>query len=77
MPTHYQVRIGKRAQRKLEKMDKYQSHFVMSWIKKNLVNTSNPRQFGAGLVGDCSGEWRYRIGDYRLNTTEISFLILD
>ena len=36
MPTNYQVRIGKRAQKKLKKMDKHQSHLIMSWIKKNL-----------------------------------------
>ena len=38
----------------------------MSWIKKNLADTNNPRQFGLGLVGDRSEEWRYRIGAYRL-----------
>ena len=52
--------------KKIEKMDKHQSYLIMSWIKKNLVNTNNPRQFGSGLVGDCSREWRYRIGDYQL-----------
>ncbi len=81
MTTNYQVRIGKRAQKKLKKMDKHQSHLIMSWIKKNLVNTNNPRQFGSGLVGDHSGEWRYRIGDYRLiadiNDETVMILLLE
>ncbi|MGI1807088.1 type II toxin-antitoxin system RelE family toxin [Exiguobacterium sp. TDN 0502] len=37
-----------------------------SWIKKNLVGTDDPRRHGKGLVSNRSGEWRYRIGDYRL-----------
>lgn len=38
----------------------------MSWIKKNLVGTDDPRCHGKGLVSNRSSEWRYRIGDYRL-----------
>lgn len=81
MATQYQVRIGKRAQKKLKEMDKHQSHLIMSWIKKNLVNTNNPRQFGKGLVGNHSGEWRHRIGDYRLiadiNDETVTILLLE
>lgn len=77
MSSNYQVHFGKRAEKKLKKMDKHQSHLIMSWIKKNLVNTSDPRQFGKELVG----EWRYRIGDYRLlaniDDETITILILE
>uniref|UniRef100_UPI0037C13B56 type II toxin-antitoxin system RelE/ParE family toxin n=1 Tax=Exiguobacterium sp. TaxID=44751 RepID=UPI0037C13B56 len=31
-----------------------------------LVGTDDPRRHGKGLVSNRSGEWRYRIGDYRL-----------
>ena len=27
---------------------------------------TNPRQHGKGLTSNRSGQWRYRIGDYRL-----------
>lgn len=53
----------------------------MSWIKKKLVNTNNPRQFGLGLVSDYSVEWRYRIEDYRLiadiNDETVTILLLE
>lgn len=62
----YQVRFGNRAQKTLKKMDKRQASIIMAWLKKNLMETKNPRIRGKGLVGDRSGEWRYRIGDYRL-----------
>lgn len=41
----------------------------------------NPRQHGKSLVGDKSGQWRYRIGDYRLiceiHDEEITILVLE
>lgn len=39
---------------------------IKAWITKNLVNCENPRQHGKGLTSNRSGQWRYRIGDYRL-----------
>ena len=39
---------------------------MKSWIEKNLVGCENPRIHGKGLTANRSGQWRYRIGDYRL-----------
>ena len=39
---------------------------IMGWIRKNLEGCTDPRQHGKGLTANRSGEWRYRIGDYRL-----------
>ena len=39
---------------------------LKSWIEKNLVGCENPRAKGKGLTANRSGQWRYRIGDYRL-----------
>lgn len=64
--TTYQVRFEKRAQKALKKMDKHQAGIIMAWMKKNLIGTSNPRAHGKGLTANRSGEWRYRIGDYRI-----------
>lgn len=64
--TTYQVRFEKRAQKALKKMDKHQAGIIMAWIKKNLIGTSDPRARGKGLTANRSGEWRYRIGDYRI-----------
>lgn len=77
----YEVRFENRAQKVLKKMDKHEALLIMAWIKKNLVNTTNPRQFGKGLTGNKSGEWRYRIGDYRIishiDDKKIVILILE
>ena len=52
--------------KQLKKMDKHISALIIGWIEKNLVDCENPRQYGKGLVANRSGEWRYRIGDYRI-----------
>ena len=76
----FKVAFESNAQKTLKKMDRYQAQIILSWIKKNLVDTENPRQHGKGLVANHSGEWRYRIGDYRLiadiNDDTITILIL-
>lgn len=63
---YYTVRYEKNAQKALKKMDKHQARLLLSWISKNLEGTENPRAHGKGLVGNKSGQWRYRVGDYRL-----------
>jgi len=39
---------------------------IKAWIEKNLVGCADPRQHGKALSASHSGQWRYRIGDYRL-----------
>ena len=62
----YKVEYTPLAVKQLKKMDKHISALIIGWIEKNLVGCENPRQYGKGLVANRSGEWRYRIGDYRI-----------
>ena len=39
---------------------------IVSWLFKNVDGCEDPRAFGKGLVANHSGEWRYRVGDYRV-----------
>ena len=39
---------------------------IKAWIVKNLVGCENPRVHGKALTANRIGQWRYRIGDYRL-----------
>ena len=50
----------------LEKMDKFTKRIIVEWIEKNLVDCENPRQHGKPLAANRTGQWRYRIGDYRI-----------
>ena len=62
----YSVEYTPRAVKDLKKLDKQTRALIFGWIENNLVNCENPRQHGKGLTANRSGQWRYRIGDYRL-----------
>lgn len=62
----YSVETTERFDKEFKKLDKYTQRMIKAWIDKNLNECENPRQHGKGLTANRSGQWRYRIGDYRL-----------
>ena len=62
----YKVILSEKARKALKKLDKQTSSLIIGWIEKNLEGCENPRIHGKGLTSNRSGQWRYRIGDYRL-----------
>ena len=76
----YNVELSERFKKEFRKLDKYTQKMIRAWINKNLVDCTDPRQHGKGLTANRSGQWRYRIGDYRLiceiNDNELVILAL-
>ena len=62
----YQVVFTEKAKKQLKKLDKHISSLILGWLEKNIQNCENPRMHGKGLVENKSGQWRYRVGDYRI-----------
>lgn len=62
----YQVKYTERAVKNLKKLDRYTAKMIKVWIEKNLEGCENPRNHGKSLTANRNGQWRYRIGDYRL-----------
>ena len=62
----YKVEVSERFKREFRKLDRYTQKILRAWIDKNLVDCEDPGAFGKGLTANRSGQWRYRIGDYRL-----------
>lgn len=62
----YKVFTTNRFEKEFKKLDCYTQKIIKGWITKNLQNCENPRIHGKGLTANRSGQWRYRIGDYRL-----------
>ena len=62
----YQLIYSERAKKDVKKLDPYTKQMIKSWIEKRLLHSENPRVHGKALTGNHKGEWRYRIGDYRL-----------
>ena len=77
----YHVEYSKRADKSFAKMDKHIAKSIIDWIENNLEGCENPRLHGKSLVGNYSGKWRYRVGDYRIiadiQDDRILILILD
>jgi mRNA interferase RelE/StbE len=77
----WRIEYSERAVKQLRKLDPSIRTFILAWINKNLVGTSDPRSKGKGLTGNLSGQWRYRIGDYRvlarITESTITILVLD
>lgn len=76
----FHVEWSPRAQKQIRKLDKSVSELILRWVYKNLDGCTNPRQHGKALTANHAGQWRYRVGDYRLiaeiQDEEIFILIL-
>ncbi len=62
----YDLLYSKQAIKDLKKLDPYTKKLIKAWIEKNLLNCTDPRAHGKALTANRTGQWRYRIGDYRL-----------
>ena len=62
----YKVLFTEKAKKQMKKIDRHTNALIIGWIEKNLADCENPRMHGKGLKSNRSGQWRYRIGDYRL-----------
>ena len=62
----WRVEFTSGALRQLKKLDPFVRRMLIAWVEKNLEGCADARAHGKSLVGDKSGLWRYRIGDYRL-----------
>ena len=77
----YRILFSERAKKQLKKLDIHVSSLIIGWLEKNIEGCENPRIHGKGLVENKSGQWRYRIGDYRviceIQDKEIIVLVLE
>lgn len=77
----YKVVFSEKSKKQLKKLDRHTAALIIGWLEKNIENCDNPRIHGKGLVENRSGQWRYRIGDYRIiceiNDEEVVVLVLE
>lgn len=62
----YRVVFTKRAKKQIKKLDPQIAHVITGWLRKNIEGCKDPRVHGKSLTGEHKGEWRYRIGTYRV-----------
>ncbi|WP_277891204.1 type II toxin-antitoxin system RelE family toxin [Enterococcus lactis] len=62
----YRLEFTPEIQKQLRKMDKHQATLIVRWLYQHIDGIDDPRKFGKGLNANRSGQWRYRIGKYRV-----------
>ena len=77
----WKLKFLPKAQRQLESLDKSAQKRILRFLRERLLASPDPRSLGKALVGEMSGLWRYRIGDYRLickiEDREITIIVLE
>ena len=62
----YHVEYDKAAQKAIDKLDTSVRKRILTYINNNLEGCENPRWKGKNLVNHPEGNWRYRVGNYRI-----------
>ena len=77
----YDVVYTADAVKSIKKIDKIHQIRIQKWIQTNLEGCSNPYFSGIPLKGNKKGEWRYRIGNYRIiahiDDTKVTITIIN
>lgn len=63
--AQWKIEYTKRARQALNKLDNSIKNRIESYINK-LPESPDPRIKGKALTGSRTGQWRYRVGDYRV-----------
>ena len=62
----WKIEYSPDAIRQLNKLDQPIRRKLFRYLEEHIQGCKNPRHFGAALVANLSGLWRYRVGDYRI-----------
>ena len=62
----YSIETTPRFEKEFKKLDHYTKRMIQVWIHKHLEDCEDPRIIGKALKSNRAGQWRYRIGSYRL-----------
>ncbi|MDR0350403.1 MAG: type II toxin-antitoxin system RelE/ParE family toxin [Coriobacteriales bacterium] len=60
------LRLSSKAIKQLSKIDRPQRAILVGWLEKHIEGAANPRAHGKPLTAGHTGQWRYRIGNYRV-----------
>lgn len=62
----YELQYSKEALKELKKLDNSVARVIYAWLKKNIDGCVDPRAHGKALSANRAGQWRYRVGNYRV-----------
>jgi mRNA interferase RelE/StbE len=62
----WRIEIARTAEKQITKLARTAQKSIQRFLREQLADAENPRQWGKALQGEKRGLWRYRVGDYRL-----------
>lgn len=65
MSLAWRIDYDPAAIKQLGKLDRTDAARIVRKLQSDLDRHDDPRAFGEALVGDWTGYWRYRAGEYR------------
>ncbi len=60
------IEFTPQAERNLDRIGTAAASRIVKTLQARIATRDDPRSAGQALVGDWTGYWRYRIGDYRV-----------
>lgn len=54
------------ATRNLKRLDRQTAQRIVDYMRNRVAALNDPRTTGKALTGNYAGQWRYRVGDYRV-----------
>jgi mRNA interferase RelE/StbE len=77
----YSIKISSYAEKKIKKLGATAEKQIFNYLKNVVAKLDNPTLLGKALVGNLSGKWRYRTGNYRIIckicNSELVVLVVD
>ncbi len=62
----WQIEFEPAARKELKKLGNVSAARIIKTLEERIATLDDPRDLGKPLVGDWSGYWRWRMGDYRV-----------
>lgn len=62
----WKIEFDSDVEKDLRKLGSTAQKRILTFLKKRIATTDDPKTHGKALTGDLSGLWRYRVGDYRI-----------
>ena len=66
MAPKWQIEFEPAAAKELKKLGREPARRIVDMLEKRVATLDDPRDLGKALLGEWSGYWRWRVGDYRL-----------
>ena len=62
----WQIEFEPAAAKELKKLGREPARRIVDMLEKRDATLDDPRDLGKTLLGEWSGYWRWRVGDYRV-----------